>query len=86
MFIYIGCIHMYVPITTAMHEQMIMETERPANAHAYCEMRFPRPRVTPPAMAIRTEGQLSCICHLACIMAITNSNQAKKKLAQGQPE
>jgi hypothetical protein len=56
-------IYIYVPITTAMHEQMIMDTERPANAHAYCEMRFPRPSVTPPAIAIRTEGQLSCICH-----------------------
>lgn len=58
-----------------MHEQMIMDTERPANAHAYCEMRFPRPSVTPPAIAIRTEGQLSCICHH---IAITNSIQAKK--------
>jgi hypothetical protein len=55
--------YMYAPATTVILEQMTFVTDRPANAHAYYETRFPRLRARPPAIAIRTEGQLSCICH-----------------------
>jgi hypothetical protein len=64
-------------MTTVMLEQMMFVTDRPANAHAYCETRFPRLRAMPPAIAIRTEGQLSCICHHI-------SNQTKKFLKMTQ--
>lgn len=35
-------------------------TERPTKAQAYCVDKFPRLRNTPPAIAIRMQGQLSC--------------------------
>lgn len=53
----------YVPITTVILEQITFVTDRPANAHAYCDTRFPRPRASPPAIANSTEGQLSWIWH-----------------------
>lgn len=52
-------VQIWLPITTVMLQQMTFVRDRPANAHAYCDTRFPRPRTKPPAIANSTEGQLS---------------------------
>jgi hypothetical protein len=37
-----------------MLEQMMLVTDKPVNAHAYCEARFPKLMARPPAIAIST--------------------------------
>lgn len=50
-----------VPKTTAKLDVMTSVSERPTKAQAYCVAKLPNPRKTPPAMAIKTQGQLYCI-------------------------
>ena len=45
-------------MTTLRLEAMTSVTESPTNAQPYCVASVPRLRVTPPAIANRTEGQL----------------------------
>jgi len=49
-----------LPITTVMLAVITSVTDSPTKANAYCEDRLPRLRTTPPPIAKRTEGQLSC--------------------------
>jgi len=48
-------------MTTFRLDAMTSVTERPTNAQPYCVASVPRLRVTPPAVANKTEGQLFCI-------------------------
>lgn len=44
-----------------MLEEITSVTDKPTKAQAYCAARFPMLRTTPPAIANKTDGQLSCI-------------------------
>lgn len=48
-------------MTTFRLEAMTSVTESPTNAHPYCVASVPRPLNTPPDIANKIEGQLSCI-------------------------
>jgi len=48
-------------MTTFRLDAMTSVTERPTNAQPYCVASVPRLRVTPPAVANKTDGQLFCI-------------------------
>lgn len=63
-----------------MLEVITSVTDKPTNAHAYCVERLPRLRTTPPAIANKTLGQLSCINNSK------NHLSWMKKKQQGEPE
>lgn len=44
-----------------MLDEMTSTTDKPTKAQAYCVERFPKLRTTPPAIANKTDDQLSCI-------------------------
>ena len=49
------------PITTVKLEEITSVTDKPTKAQLYCVDRLPTLSTTPPAIANKTEGQLSCI-------------------------